>query len=183
MSETEKKRCYENVVKNLQAVKGSNWNPATASVGGGGAVPPGQKVTLTGKVLFEENKETPSYSYYYLETKEGVKISVTAWAGVPNPAGYVFAVDTDLPTGTAVADAHNTLYATCTAKNYVNANCEKERNLVKLIVSLQDREKDLAGRQTEFLGTICRKIKLRSERDEYAAGEELVIQSKLWKRV
>ena len=184
MTPEEIKKIEETIVSNLGGTR-PNFDP-TRSLGGG--IPKDKSFTLTGKVLFEKNEQTPSFSYYYLETEEGVKISVTSFAGIGTYTGYEFCAKEDLPTGKAFTDEKGrTVYATMLAEDVKNANFITERNLVKMISYLMQNEEKLKGKTTEFLGACVRPITLRKKTKlgdiDYPQGAQTYIVSKCWSKV
>lgn len=187
MTAEEIRRAEETIVANLKNGRGEGYDPNERTLGGGG-IPKGTKCTLTGKVLFEKNEENPTFSYYYLETKEGVKISVTSIAGISSFAGYEFCTVEELPTGRTFNDAKKrSVTATMLAEDCANVNFFAERNLVKLISWLMQHEEELNEQEVEFLGVCVKQITLRKAATlgdkKYKKGDVTYISTKCWSKV
>lgn len=187
MTAEEIKKVEETIVENLKNGRENDYDPNNRTLGGGG-IPKGMKVTLTGKVLFEKNEDNPTFSYYYLATKEGVKISVTSIAGISSFAGYEFCTTEELPTGKTFKDAKDRIVtATMLATDCENVNFFAERNLVKLISWLMQHEEDLKEQEVEFLGVCVKQITLRKATTlgdkKYKKGDVTYISTKCWSKV
>lgn len=187
MNDNEKKKIYDEVVAQLKSAKGDNYDADKDNVGGGGGVPVGTNVTLTGKVLWNENKETPAFSYHYLETKEGVKVSVTSFMGIASFSGCIFCDEKDIASGTPVEDAHSTVYATMPASRKDEVMFIGERNRAKAITHLISNEEKLKDREIEFLGSVVKLVTLREGKTlngkKYAKGAQLAIANKFWSKI